>query len=384
MPVDAAPVCTPGTATCADDMLRTCNEAGQYGAPVACPLGCHTSGERCWQLDPSNGVAAQLDDARNQPALELTDGATINTDSGEVRNGNGNVVTVASVVVSNRRVFVAKSAVLNDVTVRGGNGLTIVSDGEIVVKGTVSVAARGHQSGAGGSRNGDGVDGYPIGDLHHFRGGGGACGKGGTGGRAGNNAMSEGGRGCSMVTVGFSGGRGGRAGTSNSVAEGGGGGGFLQLTSAASIVIHADAVGTGLLNANGGGGEANGGGGGGGGLIIVEAPSLKFEGTGSGIVANGGGGGGACSAAGADGALSTTPARGGQCTGAFTNGGNGATGRIAATNGADYSGTAATSGTGGGGGGPGLIQVFTRDGNYTSGSATVLSGVLAAGLAARR
>ena len=46
----------------------------------------------CWDVDPSNGLGAALDQSSNGPSLVLGDGSTIDTSTGAVVDENGNRV----------------------------------------------------------------------------------------------------------------------------------------------------------------------------------------------------------------------------------------------------------------------------------------------------
>lgn len=152
----------------------------------------------------------------------------------------------------------------------------------------------------------------------------------------------------------------------------GAGGGAIELYARTRIEI------SGAVNAGGGGGlggqQCNqpynwlaGHGGGAGGAIVLQAPTIENTGR---LSANGGGGGAGAGSvgnggAGEDGALGTTPAKGGATSGMYSAaGGDGAAGGTAARPGAPgpESGNA-----GGGGGGLGQIRLLYQ--------ATVSAGV---------
>jgi hypothetical protein len=142
---DAAPVSCgdPGaTLRCEAGQLVTCGADGYEDSNV-CPLGCHGDEVRCNDVDPSNGLAEYLDATADAPAVDLADGATIDTLSGEIRDFRGALVAVPSFLIPAPtngvaiRVFAVSSWRSGDVQVEGGSparpAIAIVSHGDIVL-----------------------------------------------------------------------------------------------------------------------------------------------------------------------------------------------------------------------------------------------------------
>ena len=384
LPGDGGEDCTPSSTTCADGTLTVCDASGHVETSDACPLGCHPNGTRCNDLDPSNGLAGALDQASGLSAVTIPDGATIDTDTGIVTSGSGQV-SVANTLISaptngvDIRVFRAGSFTIGDVTVSGTAAVAFVSDGDIDIVGdlvlstasapgqvwachatTVNIASD-DQVGAGGG--GFGTAGASGGNW------------GTSGGRPGSGAAG----GAALVPL-----RGGCPGGSVvsdpggilvQYAVGGLGGGAIQLVSRTRIVI-GDASGTprGSIEANGGGAALGtiipqgGAGGGSGGGILLEAPVVEIE-TGSGLSANGGTG--TCSTSdGSDGTFGSASAIGPTCSGVV--GGNGGSVMAAPTRGGNVAADSSLWG-GGGGGAVGRIRFNTADGTFVSNGTTVVS-----------
>ncbi len=121
MPLD----CEPNELTCDADRLIQCNDEGTAGTVTDCLLRCHDTDVRCNKLDPSNGLAAHLDDAEaNGPNVQLGDGATFDTTTGEVKNGDGSVVEIPHVLLPapdsgvEVRVFKVGSITFGDTQIR--------------------------------------------------------------------------------------------------------------------------------------------------------------------------------------------------------------------------------------------------------------------------
>jgi hypothetical protein len=388
--VDAAPLCTPDTSTCASGTQVACDGDGQPVPPRSCALGCDPGGTRCVDVAPASGLGPSLDGAAGQPALVLGGGAILHTGNGSVVDGDGDLVTVASDELEADgvpvRVFRVGSADLGATTVQGDAALVIVADGPIVIRGALSLRASGRVGGPG-SRTcvGSGNGGSSSTDLESYQfpgaGGGGAAQHGASGGAAAGGTRGLGG---TVIAAGIPATRllGGCPGGgvvhldddgSNEYGRGGGGGGAIHLVSRVSISI----IGGGSINVGGGGGgelgggaDASGAGGGSGGRIVLEAPQVVVTGPGSALAANGGGGGGGCGAQarGADGLASDAPAPGGSCSTAGTgSGGQGGTVRMPGI------GASGTGSAGGGGGGAGSIYIATVDRTVTIGNGAVVS-----------
>ena len=224
-------------------------------------------------------------------------------------------------------------------------------------------ATSGNSDGGGGGGGGRGAGGA-----------GGLGGGDGTGGLAGIACVAP----AAEPLVGGAGGGIGSFGATTAC-KGGGGGGALQITAVDMITVD------GTITMGGSGGEGGradlvgtnsgaGCGGGAGGSILLEARTVKVSGTGV-LAANGAGGGGGGSFGtagdrGANGGLTATPAAGGAAGGNGGIGGAGAAGNMPAAPGAP-----ANSNAGAGGGGIGAIYVRTTTGNFTqTGLATPTPG----------
>jgi hypothetical protein len=366
--------CSPGATTCAAGELRTCDASGFSETASACALGCATDGTRCLAFEPSNGLGPALAAAANEPAITIPDGATINTDTGEVKTSGGLSIDVQSLVIAQGhttiRAFIGGSFSIGDVMAYGTNPLAIVSTGDITVTGTLDASADGITSGPGAQRTA-----ACAGQASDYGGsGGGNATDGGAGGAPQiilDNPRVPGG----TLQLGFEPLAGGCPGgplTSNGsvVADGGGDGGTVQLVSLTSIAI------AGGIDVGGGGGGYDGGGGGSGGNVILEAPRVAF--TAGGIYANGGSAG-ACELLGNDGSRDANAAPGaGPCGDHNTiHGGDGGT--VSTT---PYSGGRDIGGGSGGGGGGavGRLKIATSDGTYDAGTATLSAAITTATL----
>jgi hypothetical protein len=404
---DGAPVdCEPNAVICAGDELVTCSPEGEEVSREPCALGCHDSGERCNDLDPSNGLAEHLDDAASAPDVVLEAGATINTDDSTI---TGTTLAVPTTIVTATPVEIlvieVGSLSAQDVRVTGSRALAIVSDSDITLNGPFDISASYMFGGPGSIATGadcsaqDGVDAGST-SLNGGGGGGfgGAGGNGGTtgfsggigGAAAGNATLVPLRGGCPGAW--YEGGSGPPA-TSAVASSPGGGGGVVQMVSRTRVVV-ADG---GAIVANGGSAKGYtgpppipacilgnpcgpGAGGGSGGGVLLEAPAIEIAGAGI-VAANGGGGHCGLGSETAPPTATTTPAPGRQCT-AFA-GGNGAAGDTAATNGTVEADSGPTGGGGGGGGG--RVRVNVPAGTTFSPSATaVLSPAPTVGALATR
>lgn len=371
------------TAKCLNDELFTCDGEGNVVDSEPCPLGCHEGDPRCNLLNPSNGLAAQLDEAAAGSDLALSDGATINTTTGEIKDGDGSSVQVPTDLIPapkggvEIRVLKVKSLTTGDVEVQGDPALAIVSSGDVEITGLLTVGSAGRFEGDGPcfgaslesdvtpwAGAGGGGFGQPGGD------GGDAAQSGRAGGAAvGNSSLVPLRGGCrgGSVTTACTG-----NGCTFSGAVGGLGGGAVQVISGTVILIGTQEA-TGAIEASGLGAyhaqfSPAGAGGGSGGGILLEAPRVSIA-SASGLSANGGSG--SCEAQeGESGTFGETPAPGGHCSGVSGDGGNGGAGNSAAA-----PGESATSDGlgGGGGGGVGRIRINTRSGDVEVDSDVVLS-----------
>ncbi len=322
--------CTAGAALRCDGMnLLRCNSEGTAEVSELCGLGCVAAERRCADVAPSNGLARFLDMANSQPDLNLGDAATINTDTGEVKVGGGQVQVRSENVVQSGgpiiRVLMVRSLTAKDVVVSGAYALAVVSSGEVRINGNFSSSARARVAGAGAFGDSN-CNGQPpptsnAAGTHGGYGGAGFGSPGGSGGPATNaNGTQLGGPGGSvtgssaLVPL-----RGGCNGVSVFY---GGGGGAIQMVSRTRIGVAGT---TGVIAANGSAGGGSGGG------ILLEAPIVEVSGR---VVANGAGGDSDGPAE--DGRLDATPAAGGLGDGGSTGGrggGRGAAGNLRATDG---------------------------------------------------
>jgi hypothetical protein len=357
--------CEPDTTTCEAGVLARCDGGGQLEVK-SCPLGCATTSPRCLDVNPANGLAPFLDQTATAPALVLTSGVTFNTDTGAVTLSNGEQVTVPSQAIAAPssgvpvRVFMVRSLVLGAATFTGTAAAAVVSDGDIEIRGLVTVAGGAMpvtECGGASGMNGAGSGGGGFGTA------GGAGGAKGTtqGGAAGI------GNGSSSLSP-LRGGCVGGGGSFNGKA-----GGALQLVSRIRIRFATDQA-AGFITAPGRRGGRTvpdsfsgvGQGGGSGGGILLEAPFVIVP-SGHGLAANGGGAAGFCEgigAIGSNGGETTAPAPGGICTTIGNgSGGAGAAGITAAVSGQSV--PSGGVGGGGGGGGLGRIRINVPPGGFS-------------------
>ncbi len=367
--------CTPSTSTCLADQTTVCGADGLIALTETCLLGCHTNGTRCNDLAPANALGSYLDQTSTAPAVVLTNGATINTETGVVMNGDSSSVAIPSALLNapsngvQVRVFMVASLVVEagEVGIQGGPAIAIVSDGDVSIGGRFNVSGRGSSHGSGAliaappCGAGNGVFTTDTDDYMSGKGGGGFGGAGGRGGQVsyfdGMNTFTEtwqnGGTANGTTTLTPL--RGGCAGGGGSPF--GPAGGAVQISSRTLITIS----GSGYIDATGGGGPPGvvgnakaGAGGGSGGGILLEAPSVSITASAS-LTANGGGGGCAIGTGG-NGLAVSDQASGATCP--ATDEGNGGLG--GSINGPATDGEAASgisSSGGGGGGGVGRIRI---------------------------
>ena len=309
---DAETGCVPNQIICDDatDRYTECDGDGVVTRTIDCPLGCSDSAEKCVDVDPSNGVAQYLDMAATDPDapdLTLGAGSTIDTTSGIVFDGSQSVV-VPSTDIGVYRVFWVKSLTISGATkASGGDGVIIVSDGNVAITALFDLSADAQTNGPGGGPGS--CDGSDASSSAGLAGGGGGAGNGdpgGTGG-SGNNGNGPGGvAGPVLSDVDLEPLRGGCEGGQGVVSGStcksgfGGGGGALQVVSRTEIRIS----GSGVIDASGGGGVSakvgidgctstslrGGGGGGSGGSVLLEAPQVLLEGAAAIVSTKGGGG----------------------------------------------------------------------------------------------
>lgn len=373
-PADATRVCEPASHVCTGGVATHCSDDGTSSTTETCTFGCATTSDRCADLDPSNGLAAQLDEARTADPLVLTGDAVIDTTAGTITNGDGTRILVRSTTISGGPVEILALSVgslqVQNVSVRGSRALAVLSHGDVTIAGHLSVSARNNIPGPGAILSYPdpcvGTPGAFDGSSASGSGGGGFGTAGGRGGRGGSLAFGEGGQASGSPDLQPL--RGGCFGSGNSAySSSGAGGGALQVSARGLVRM----VGGARISANGGG--ASGGpsdvlicsvtpgapclagyGGGSGGGLLIESAGLILEND-SGLVANGGSGhmatspptfasdgllsdqpsppfipcaGTPCPRGGSGGARSELPQAGGGVSSGEAAGGGGAVGRI--------------------------------------------------------
>ena len=337
--VDATPdtfdpnACTAASVECTGDVLHTCAMAGELPTDTTCSWGCGGDMPHCLAILPAGG-GVTMHDVAVDPSLQdvsLTqDTVIIDGDTGAIGKagqldlvrpaGAGTKNGISYEVNNGVAVFrFASLSISTPTTPIGAHAIALVAAGNLAVSADIDGLAPCRGTGAlGGFGTGAGPG---AGQLGASAKGGGGGGNGGAGGNGGNNGSSGGTiNGDDAITMLVGGSGGGTAGSN----AGGAGGGALQLVSGTRITVSAG------INLGGCGGAAGtlaltaAAGGGAGGTLLLEAPQISIGGT---LAVNGGGGGGFN--AGADGALSRTPASGGNgggtgAAGATADGGDGA------------------------------------------------------------
>lgn len=378
---DAANACAPSTTTCTNDTLTVCDATGQPSSTTTCAFGCFTSGDRCADLAPSNGLGMYLDQARTAQSIVLTQPATLDTDAATLMTTVN--VPMTTVVVPSQPVdvlvVIASSFEADNVLVYGSRALAIVSDGDVRLHGMFSVSARDSALAIGGVGPGAGAStqtdpactaGRSAFSATSYAGAGGG-GHGTAGGRGGNGDVSLGGaRGEVTGSEALVPLRGGCPGaqawtTPGTGSSQGHGGGAIQVSTRGHIVLDSEAA----ITASGSGpigfprscpivaGDPPycnaGAGGGAGGGILLEAAGIDVPVTAA-VVANGGSGNCSYMGYGGSGLLSEGPTQGQDCStieGAGS-GGRSSNGVLAALDGGNGTVTG-----GGGGGGAGRIRI---------------------------
>ena len=339
------------------DHLTICAADGTLEDSRDCLLGCRAEGDSCVDVDPSNGLAVDLDDIDRDGItvnLVLGEGYQVDSDGVILDEADMPIPGVDSRLVSQGgelpiRVYRVRSlSVEGSVSIIGANPVAFVSDRDIVIDGIISlfsgrITDRAQNICVGADPQTDNND-DSGGGGGGFGGGGGDGGDAdGANGAAGGN--SHGSQGLVPLVGGCNGGQG------VGITAGGAGGGALQLVSRQTIRFMA----AGGISAVGGGGgfemvagtsAASGGGSGGG--VLLEAPRMEFV-SGSFVSANGGGGG-CANTSGTSGLMSEARAPGATCNAPSGNGGDGGSeDNQNADNGTDGSGNGASGGGGGGG-----------------------------------
>jgi len=391
--IDAVVTCTASTTTCSSSTLVVCDADG-IGTVTTCGFGCAISGDRCNDLDPSNGLRTYLDQSANASPLVLSGNAIIDTSAGTITDGDGTVLTVATASVPATPVEIlvvtVKSFEAANVKVRGTRALAIMSDGDVTIGGVMSVSAESYVPGPGSINT---LDCTAMSGFANTSGGGGSGGGGygSAGGQGGDGGTLSGGAGGApngnqeLVPL-----RGGCPGAAANGADSpdplhrrkGQGGGAIQISARGRVRLGPGA----FIAANGGGAKSytgtplyvcsvsgpltchNGSGGGSGGAILIEASSIEVPAT-AGLVANGGAG--HCSSHGQapDGQLGEGIVAGTDCSD-WTGVGNGGNGAAAAT---DATGGGNATNGGGGGGGVGRIRINLPSGATFDGVTPIVS-----------
>jgi hypothetical protein len=157
------PCSSPGEALeCTDDTLVQCSDEGQE-QQTSCPLGCAEEELRCLDVQPSNGLAAYPDLAADAQPLVIAGEAHFDTDTGNLLDDRDNQILVQTFLLDAPyrgvpvRVIVARSVDIGSLSALGVPALAIVTDGEIRVRGRLSVASdrRAGTQGDGAGRRTD-------------------------------------------------------------------------------------------------------------------------------------------------------------------------------------------------------------------------------------
>lgn len=368
--------------------IRVCVGSG-VTKELVCPLGCDLVGNRCFEFDPSSGVAPLLPLAQQSLSVGAGETVTFDTTGGTVTPAGFSGASVffcppatALCALTVHSLVVAAGGLVRAV---GARPFAIVATESITVDGAIDASASGTTPGAGGGGAADTVEkaagcggGHPgqadwISPSYAGGAGGSFGGKGGAGGsgpasQAPCGDICPAGGGPGTIAGGYGGGGGNASG-----GAGGAGGGGIQLTAQVSISIKGSIAVGGGGGAHGSAPAGSGGGGGSGGAILLEAPAISIAGV---VAANGGGGGGGAlvttssgAGNGSNGAASAKPAPGGSgaskvLLSAGGRGGNGSGASELAESGRSGEATGAH---GGGGGGAGRICLRTADGSFSGG-----------------
>ncbi len=377
--------CTAGeNLACVGDQLTSCAPDGRSTVTSTCALMC-ASEKRCFTFEPSNGLGAAFAMSESESEVVLPASARVDTTTGTVQDVVGNQISVPSLVVeqdggSSIRAFFAHNWIIDDVRVTGSHAIAFVAFESVVILGVIDASADADLSGPGAQEDPAvcvGVTtatapGCTLVCSASGAGGGGNATNGGRGGSLSTPGGGEGGAPIPTSTPLVGGCRGGSLEVTAGTRPGGAGGGGVQIVAGTAVELSA----RGMIDVGGGGGAASAGGGSGG-IVVIEAPTVSFDGASTGIVANGGGGGG-CGANGADGTRTTFPAAGPKCI--DKSAGNGGTvtlppeaGQIKCT-----SGTCSTTGEqfGGGGGAAGQLLIATQDGDFSVNGSPSLSVII--------
>ena len=364
--------CSPGATTCAGDQETTCNSDGKSTTTDTCALGCASTKDRCLSFTPLNGLGPALNAATTEPAIVITAGSTIDTDSGIILNSANAKINASTLVVTGPtdiRVFLGGSFDIDDVVITGTKAVAFVSPGAVTIRGMIDASANKNVSGPGGS--GTGCVGETSTDpgVDILGGGGGHATIGGAGGsiqiftQSGDPYVLTVAGGPARMGSALVGGCIGGGGTSAA----GGGGGAIQFDSLSKIEFTATPK-LGFIDVGGGGARDASGrhsGGGAGGQVVLEAPEIALGG-----VTTNGGSGATCGVDGNDATRDRAVAAGvGSTCGGHPTSYSGGGGTI------DQAPTKGNGQYGGGGGGAvGAMFVNTVDGTYS----TVIGSIVSA------
>jgi hypothetical protein len=362
--IDAPFSCTPGGATCTNNMLTVCNSDGVTMTTSSCLLGCETDGTACKSFEPSNGLGPAFVASATGSDIVFPSAITIDSDTGGIVDSANVPINITSVVVTQSgapsiRVFIAHSFDITNAQATGSAAIAFVAATTVNIDGIVSLDATGTASGPGALVGATaGVAGA---------GGGGGGGNATVGGGGASDASAGGVAAGGAAQIAFSplggGGVGGGDGTN---AVGGGAGGAIQIDAGTSVTV------TGTLSLGGGAGGPLGGGGAGG-TVVLESPTVNI----AGMVAANGASGGACGVDGNNATRNTTPApsvsgcsyQAGMHQAIGTSGSGGTAGV------APGGGSAGLMGGPAGGGSVGRMSITTADGTYQHESATISAAV---------
>ena len=388
-------LCDAGQTVCANGEVQTCDANGAVSSSTQCALGCFQNEPRCREVDPSNGFAQYADMVASPPDVTLGTGSFSLMDGSIIDQQTDMFVSIPNFLAPAPsggvpvRVYVVNSLHVQDAIINGTGvdmAVAIISAGDIVIDGTVTVLPGSGSYSAAGCNGSDGTFTDRDNQLTCAAGGGGAnATDGAPGGNVLNgtsgNLETGGAQGVAAGTANLTPLRGGCGGGYSAtmgmhLQPAAGGGGAIQLTSGTRIVVN------GAIDVRGSQGAddyyqtmSNGtgfivGGGGAGGSMLIEAPTVSLSASAK-LLASGGDGGQNCT--------TNMPGCG--------VGGHGATAGLAATRGTDTAEPGAqvfAVNSGGGGGGLGRIRINTPDQTYTKTNTSVEDGDLSVGVLATR
>lgn len=359
--------CAANSATCSGSAVTTCDASGvlhteqctgtcvngptphcEYLSPKYLPDVCDTPGSGTLNWTQSGDLDSDLD---------------VNCTGGVVQQAGGNAICVlrySSISIADGATLHVISSVDRDINTSHpdtGRAIAFVSDGDLVVAGTIDISAQALLSGPGGGLTRSG------GTVAAGQGGGGAgfATAGGNGGSTttdggANNGGQQALDPATLVTL-----------VGGPRSAGGGGGAAVLISCRGSVKV------PGWLIASGGGGPGGyhilsgtlpGGGGGAGGYMVLEGLNVVV--TGSVWAKGGGGGAGGIGTAGSstnedghDGSYGSVAAPGGYARTGAGNGGDGGWANRSPQPGLHPSGSG---GPGGGGGSMGFFQSYTPAG----------------------